>query len=203
MPLQYRNLTRWKFSNSAPKPEYKPQKPIPATPEPEILYYCLFLPEYPGEYKSTSVSFRYTLESNQTQASKVGHYNAMSVRTLTNSDCTRIKNTYLMLKGFRTPNDKDSNDVQTSEIVRDLKRMYLEEYEITKIDDNGKNIGALSGQLHYQDEGTGTTTTVPRLIFPISDATGVWSKYKGGHIDWTYDNTENYLRTLVLYLPSS
>jgi hypothetical protein len=179
------------------------------TAVPFELYYSLYLPEYTdvvAKRKHTSVSFQYILNSNQSQASEVGHYNAMSVRVLTNSDGTqRMNDMYLMFKGFRTPSDADSNhrDEDGNIIKRDVKRMYLEEYEITKLDENGINIGGLSGQLHYQDGGSGTTTSVPRLFFPISHAYGIYENYKNGYIDWNYDNTGLYLRKLIVNPPGN
>ena len=182
-------------------------KEVPVEPKKEIpdlvLYYCLFLPAYPGEYVSTSVSTTYVAESKQTQASKVGHYNAISVRTLCTKDGVAIPNEYIMFKGFRTPNDEDSNEmvVNGEPIIRNVKRMYFEEFEITILDDEGNNIGGLGGQLHYQDEGTGTTTSVPVLNFPIMQAYGIYSEYLHGNINWQYDNEGIYLRTLTVSPP--
>ena len=183
-------------------------KEVPVEPKKEIpdlvLYYCLFLPAYPGEYVPTSVSTKYVAESKQTQASKVGHYNVMSVRNLCNKDGVAIPNSYLLLKGIRTPSGKDSEDFDATgkPIIRDVLRMYFEEYEITVIDGEGKNIGGLGGQLHYQDGGPGTTTSVPILNFPISQAYGIYSEYLHGNINWSYDNEGIYLRTLTVSPPS-
>jgi len=197
-----------KLLNENPLFDAPPVKP-PVTINHFELYYTLYLPEYTENIikrKSSSVSFKYVLDSSQSQASGIGHYNAMSVRTLTNYDGTqRMKNMYITFKGFRSPNDVDSNekDEKGTIIKRDLKRLYLEEYEITKTDDNGVNIGGLSGQLQYQDEGTGTATSVSRLIFPISHAYGIWEKYKGGYIDWLYDNSGLYFRKLIVNPPGN
>ena len=189
-----------------PEPEHEPEPEPEPQHEPPIdivLNYCLFLPAYPDAYVPTSVSFKYALDSNQSLASKVGHYNAMSVRTLCTKDGVAIPNEYIMFKGFRTPNDEDSNelDVNGEPIIRNVKRMYFEEFEITMIDDEGNNIGGLGGQLHYQDEGTGTTTSVPILNFPISQAYGIYSEYLHGNINWLYDNEGIYLRTLTVSPP--
>ena len=197
-----------KLLNENPLFDAPTAKP-PVTINPFELYYTLYLPEYTENIikrKSSSVSFKYVLDSSQSQASGIGHYNAMSVRTLTNSDGTqRMKNMYITFKGFRSPNDVDSNEKDENGVLikRDLKRLYLEEYEITKTDDNGVNIGGLSGQLQYQDEGTGTATSVSRLFFPISHAYGIWEKYKGGYIDWHYDNSGLYLRKLTVNPPGN
>jgi hypothetical protein len=197
-----------KLLNENPLLDASPTKP-PVKINPFELYYTLYLDEYTESIKkrkTSSVSFKYVLDSSQSQASGIGHYNAMSVRTLTNSDGTqRIKNMYIMFKGFRSPNDVDSNEKDENGVIikRDLKRLYLEEFEITKTDDNGVNIGGLSGQLQYQDEGTGTATSVSRLIFPISYAYGIWKEYKGGYIDWQYDNSGLYLRKLTVNPPDN
>lgn len=173
------------------------------------LYYTLYLPEYTdaiSKRKATSVSFKYFLDSNQSQAAAVGHYNAMSVRTLSNFDGTqRIKNMYIMFCGFRSPADPDSNDKDNNGkiIQRDLRRMYLETFEITRVDDNGVSIGGMSGQLHYRDEGSGTATSAPKLVFPISHAYGIWENYKNGYIDWNYENSGLYLRRLVVNPPGN
>ena len=130
----------------------------------------------------------------------------MSVRVLSNSDGTqRMKNMYIMFKGFRTPKDADSNEKDSDGkiITRDLRRMYFEEYEITQLDDNGVNIGGLNGQLHYQDEGSGTATSVSKLIFPISNAYGIWKNYKNGHIVWNYNNSGLFLRKLIVNPPGN
>ena len=182
-------------------------KEVPVEPKKEIpdlvLYYCLFLPAYPGEYVPTSVSTKYMVESKQTQASKVGHFNAISVRTLCTEDGVAIPNSYILLKGIRTPGDVDSGELDANgkPIIRDVQRMYFEEFEITILDDEGTNIGGLGGQLHYQDEGTGTTTSVPILNFPISQAYGIYSEYLHGNINWQYDNEGIYLRTLTVSPP--
>tara|TARA_R110002074_G_C12231780_1_gene638338 strand:+ start:60 stop:710 length:651 start_codon:yes stop_codon:yes gene_type:complete len=182
-------------------------KEVPVEPKKEIpdlvLNYCLFLPAYPGEYVPTSVSTKYVVESKQTQASKVGHFNSISVRTLCNIDGSSISNSYILLKGIRTPGDVDSGDLDANgkSIIRDVKRMYFEEFEITVIDDEGKNIGGFGGQLQYQDEGTGTTTSVPLLTFPINQAYGKYSEYIHGEIVWQYDNEGIYLRTLTVSPP--
>ena len=182
-------------------------KEVPVEPKKEIpdlvLNYCLFLPAYPGEYVPTSVSTKYVVESKQTQASKVGHFNSSSVRVLCNKDGVAIPNSYILLKGIRTPGDQDSGDLDANgkPIIRDVKRMYFEEFEITMIDDEGKNIGGLGGQLHYQDEGTGTTTSVPVLTFSINHAHGIHSEYIHGEIVWQYDNEGIYLRTLTVSPP--
>lgn len=197
-----------KLLNENPLLDEPATKP-PVKINPFELYYTLYLAEYTESIKkrkTSSVSFKYVLDSSQSQASGIGHYNAMSVRTLTNSDGTqRMKNMYIMFKGFRSPNDVDSNEKDENGVIikRDLKRMYLEEFEITKTDDNGANIGGLSGQLQYQDEGTGTATSVSRLIFPISHAYGIWKEYKGGYIDWQYDNSGLYLRKLTVNPPGN
>jgi len=197
-----------KLLNENPLLDEPATKP-PVKINPFELYYTLYLSEYTENIikrKTSSVSFKYVLDSSQSQASGIGHYNAMSVRTLTNSDGTqRIKNMYIMFKGFRSPNDVDSNEKDENGVIikRDLKRLYLEEFEITKTDDNGVNIGGLSGQLQYQDEGTGTATSVSRLIFPISHAYGIWEKYKGGYIDWQYDNSGLFLRKLIVNPPGN
>lgn len=187
------------------KPTIKPSEKI----NPFELYYTLYLPQYSdaiSKRRSTSVSFKYVLDSTQSQAAGVGHFNAMSVRTLSNSDGTqRMKNMYIMFKGFRTPNDADSNEKDNNGniIQKDLRRMYLEEYTITKFDDNGVNIGGISGQLHYRDEGSGTATSVSKLIFPIYNAYGIWENYKNGYIDWNYDNSGLYLRKLIVNPPGN
>lgn len=197
-----------KLLNENPLLDAPSTKP-PVKINPFELYYSLYLYEYTESIKkrkTSSVSFKYLLDSSQSQASGIGHYNAMSVRALTNSDGSqRIRNMYITFKGFRSPNDVDSNEKDENGVIikRDLKRLYLEEYEITKIDDNGVNIGELSGQLQYQDEGTGTATSVSRLIFPISHACGIWKEYKGGYIDWHYDNTGLYLRKLIVNPPDN
>ena len=182
-------------------------KEVPVEPKKEIpdlvLNYCLFLPAYPGEYVPTSVSTKYVVESKQTQASNVGHFNAISVRTLCTEDGVAIPNSYILLKGTRTPGDVDSGDLDANgkPIIRDVKRMYFEEFEITVIDDEGKNIGGFGGQLHYQDEGTGTTTSVPLLTFSINNAHGIYREYIHGEIVWQYDNEGIYLRTLTVSPP--
>ena len=170
-----------------------------------VLYYSLFLPAYqPNKNIPTSNSFKYIIESNQSQTSGKGHYNAMSVRTLCKKDGSSIINSYIMFKGFRTPGDTDSKELDdfNNPIIRSLKRMYFEEYEITIIDENGKNIGGIGGQLQYQDEGVGTATSVPELTFPINQAYGIYSKYQHGNINWKYDNTGIYLRTLTISPPN-
>ena len=189
--------------NKEEHPEPEPE-PEPEPPTDVVLYYCLFLPAYPDSFVPTSVSFKYTLESNQSQAASVGHYNAMSVRVLCNKDGEPTPNKYILFKGFRTPNDDDSGDLDVNDqpIIRNVKRMYFEEYEITILDDEGNNIGGLGGQLHYQDEGTGTTTSVPELNFPISHSYGIYSEYLYGNIKWQYDNEGIYLRTLTISRPS-
>jgi hypothetical protein len=177
----------------------EPKKEIPDL----VLNYCLFLPAYPGEYVPTSVSTQYTVESKQSQVAKIGHYNASSVRVLCNKDGVAIPNEYIMFIGFRTPNDQDSGDLDANgnTIIRNVKRMYFEEFEITILDDEGNNIGGLGGQLHYQDEGTGTATSVPVLNFPIMQAYGIYSEYLHGNINWQYDNEGIYLRTLTVSPP--
>ena len=168
-----------------------------------ILNYCLFLPDYPNKFISSAVSFKHSFESKQS----LGHYNSMSVRTLCDNDGNSIENQYIMFKGFRTPNDEDSNNLDENGelIVRNVKRMYFEEYEITVVNDKGINVGGLGGQLHYQDEGNGekinTLTTVDTLNFPITQAYGIYREYMGGNINFVYDNVGIYLRTLTVSPP--
>ena len=182
-------------------------KEVPVEPKKEIpdlvLNYCLFLPAYPDEYVPSSVSTRYMVESKQSQVAKIGHYNGSGVRVLCNKDGVAIPNEYIILIGFRTPNDQDSGELDANgkPIIRNVKRMYFEEFEITILDDEGNNIGGLGGQLHYQDEGTGTATSVPILNFPISQAYGIYSEYLHGNINWQYDNEGIYLRTLTVSPP--
>jgi hypothetical protein len=164
------------------------------------FYYCLALPEYLPEFKATSASFKYVLDSQQSTAPIVGGFNAMSVRNMTDVNGTRDKNTILMFKGFRTPADTDGElDVSGNIVVRDLKRMYYEEYEVTSLDDKDNVIGSFGGQLHYVDSGDGTATQVPRLTFPITYATGIWKEYSGGYIDWKYFNTGLFLREMTMH----
>jgi len=108
----------------------------------EYIYYCLALPEYLPEFKATSASFKYVLDSQQSTAPSVGGYNAMSVRTMTDVNGTRDKNTILMFKWFRTPADTDGELDVSGNIVRDLKRIYYEEYEVTSLDDKDNVIGS-------------------------------------------------------------
>ena len=82
------------------------------------------------------------LDSQQSTAPSVGGYNAMSVRTMTDVNGTRDKNTILMFKGFRTPADTDGELDVSGNIVRDLKRIYYEEYEVTSLDDKDNVIGS-------------------------------------------------------------
>ena len=143
-------------------------KEVPVEPKKEIpdlvLNYCLFLPAYPDEYVPSSVSTRYMVESKQSQVAKIGHYNGSGVRVLCNKDGVAIPNEYIILIGFRTPNDQDSGELDANgkPIIRDVQRMYFEEFEITILDDEGTNIGGLGGQLHYQVEGTGTWSNTNR-----------------------------------------
>ena len=83
----------------------------------------------------------------------------------------------------------------------------MEKYHITKIDPITKrSVAQLGGNLQYTDGGgTGATTCIPRLIFPIHYALGAWKFLKNGHIEWNYDNSKdsNYKRELRFFTKNS
>ena len=177
-------------------------KQEPSDQEKLTLYYCLLLKEYDQPVYSIA-SFSYLLNSSQSLDVNTGHSNAMNVATLTDEQCNPLVHQTISIKGFRTPGDADANqfDENGSLIVRNLSRMYLEEYVITFYDkETKKNIGGISGALSYVDDGDGIETTVSNLTFPISGAYGVLEKFLNGKIEWTYYNEHpNLLRKLELF----
>ena len=89
-------------------------------------------------------------------------------------------------------------------IDRNLKdSLYLEKYHITKIDPVTKiTVADIGGSLQYTDgSGGGSTTCIPRLIFPIHYASGEWKHLRDGYIEWNYNNTKetNYIRELRFF----
>ena len=113
---------------------------------------------------------------------------------------------YIMIDGVRTPNDKNAlqTDKDGNIIDRNLKdSLYMEKYHITKIDPITKrSVAQLGGKLQYTDgNGTGSTTCIPRLIFPIHYASGEWGPLQNGYIEWNYDNKKetDYKRELRFF----
>jgi len=173
-------------------------------PEPQTVYHYLYLPEYGSDSSTrqvTSHSFKNQIISNQSTAYG-GHRNVTSVRAMTDEYGNRDPNTIILIKGLRTPADEDGNvDSNGNTIVRDLLRMYYEDYEITSLHPITKaTIGSLTGSLHYVDIGDSTATTTPFQTFPINNATGIWKDYKNGYIKWFYhNNTPLFRRKLIVY----
>ena len=79
----------------------------------------------------------------------------------------------------------------------------MEKYHITKIDPITKrSVAQLGGKLQYTDgNGTGSTTCIQRLIFPIHYASGEWGPLQNGYIEWNYDNKKetDYKRELRFF----
>jgi hypothetical protein len=111
-----------------------------------------------------------------------------------------------MIDGVRTPNDEKAlqTDKEGKIIDRNLKdSLYREIYQITKIDPITKvTLAQLGGRLQYTDgSGTGSTTCLERLIFPINSASGEWTPLQNGYIEWNYNNKKetNYKRELRFF----
>ena len=183
----------------------KNEKDIPSF----TLYYSLALPKY-DYFVSSSISFKDIIDSYQSKDAKSGCFTATSVRCMTDENGDPMDGMYIMIEGVRTPND--NNALQTDKdgniIDRNLKdSLYMEKYHITKIDPITKrSVAQLGGNLQYTDGGgTGATTCIPRLIFPIHYALGAWKFLKNGHIEWNYDNSKdsNYKRELRFFTKNS
>ena len=169
------------------------------------MYYCLALPQY-DYFVSSSISFKDIIDSYQSKDAKSGCFTATSVRSMTDENGDPMDGMYIMIDGVRTPNDK--NALQTDKdgkiIDRNLKdSLYMEKYHITKIDPSTKrSVAQLGGNLQYTDgSGTGATTCIPRLIFPIHYASGEWAPLENGYIEWNYDNKKetDYKRELRFF----
>lgn len=182
--------------------------PMDITNSPSLtLYYCLALPAYQNEYfVSSAISFIDLIDSYQSKEKAKGIFNVTSTRCLTDKNCSPIDGMYITIQGIRTPND--TNALQTDRdgniIDRNLKdSLYLEKYHITKIDPVTKiTVADIGGSLQYTDgNGGGSTTCIPRLIFPIHYASGEWKYLRDGYIEWNYNNTKetNYLRELRFF----
>ena len=172
------------------------------------LYYCLELPAYQNKYfVSSAISFMNLIDSYQSKEKAKGIFNATSTRCMTDQNCSPIDGIYITIQGFRTPNDRNAlqKDRDGNIIDRNLKEsLYLEKYHITKIDPITKQtVADIGGILQYTDgNGGGSTTCVPRLIFPIHYASGEWKNLRDGYIEWNYDNRKetNYRRELRFFL---
>ena len=169
------------------------------------MYYCLALPQY-DYFVSSSISFKDIIDSYQSKDGKTGCFTATSVRCMTNENGDPIDGMYIMIDGVRTPNDKNAlqTDRDGNIIDRNLNdSLYMEKYHITKIDPITKrSVAQLGGNLQYTDgSGTGATTCIPRLIFPIHYASGEWAPLQNGYIEWNYDNKKetNYKRELRFF----
>ena len=169
------------------------------------MYYCLALPEY-DYFVSSSISFKDIIDSYQSKDAKSGCFTATSVRCMTDENGDPMDGMYIMIEGVRTPNDKNAlqTDKDGNIIDRNLKdSLYMEKYHITKIDPITKrSVAQLGGNLQYTDgSGTGATTCIPRLIFPIHYASGEWTPLEKGYIEWNYDNKKetDYKRELRFF----
>ena len=169
------------------------------------MYYCLALPQY-DYFVSSSISFKDIIHSYQSKEEKSGCFTATSVRCMTNENCVPMDGIYIMIDGIRTPNDQNAlqTDKNGNTIDRNIKDpLFMEKYHITKIDPNTKrSVAQLGGNLQYTDgSGTGSTTCIPRLIFPIHYASGEWSHLQNGYIEWNYDNKKetDYRRELRFF----
>ena len=169
------------------------------------MYYCLALPQY-DYFVSSSISFKDIIDSYQSKEEKSGCFTATSVRCMTNENCVPMDGIYIMIDGIRTPNDQNAlqTDKNGNIIDRNIKDpLFMEKYHITKIDPNTKrSVAQLGGNLQYTDgSGTGSTTCIPRLIFPIHYASGEWSHLQNGYIEWNYDNRKetDYKRELRFF----
>lgn len=171
------------------------------------MYYCLALPAYQNEYfVSSAISFMNLIDSYQSKEKVNGIFNATSTRSITDKNCSPIDGMYITIEGFRTPNDKNAlqKDRDGNPIDRNLKdSLYFEKYHITKIDRVTKQtVADIGGSLQYTDgDGRGSTTCIPRLIFPIHYASGEWKNLRDGYIEWNYNNTKetNYIRELRFF----
>ena len=169
------------------------------------MYYCLALPQY-DYFVSSSISFKDIIDSYHSKDAKSGCFTATSVRCMTDENGDPIDGMYIMIDGVRTPNDKNAlqTDKDGNIIDRNLKdSLYMEKYHITKIDPITKrSVAQLGGNLQYTDgSGTGATTCIPRLIFPIHYASGEWAPLQNGYIEWNYDNKKetDYKRELRFF----
>jgi hypothetical protein len=169
------------------------------------MYYCLALPQY-DYFVSSSISFKDIIDSYQSKEAGSGCFTATSVRCITDENCTPIDGLYIMIDGVRTPNDEKAlqTDKEGKIIDRNLKdSLYREIYQITKIDPITKvTLAQLGGRLQYTDgSGTGSTTCLERLIFPINSASGEWARLQNGYIEWNYNNKKetNYKRELRFF----
>jgi len=169
------------------------------------LYYCLALPAY-KYFVSSAISFIDLIDSYQSKEKANGIFTVTSTRCMTDQNCTPIDGIYLTIEGFRTPNDTNAlqTDKEGNIIDRNLNdSLYLEKYHITKIDPVTKiTVADIGGSLQYTDgNGGGSTTCVPRLIFPIHYASGEWKHLRDGFIEWNYNNTKesNYIRELRFF----
>lgn len=172
------------------------------------LYYCLALPAYKEQYfVSSSISFQNLIDSYQSKEKNNGIFTTTSTRSITDKNCSPIDGMYITIEGFRTPNDKNAlqKDRDGKIIDRNLKdSLYLEKYKITKIDRVTKQtVADIGGSLQYTDgSGSGPTTCIPRLNFPIHYASGEWKHLRDGYIEWNYDNSKetNYIRELRFFM---
>jgi hypothetical protein len=169
------------------------------------MYYCLALPQY-DYFVSSSISFKDIIDSYQSKDAKSGCFTATSVRCMTDENGDPMDGMYIMIDGVRTPNDKNAlqTDKDGNIIDRNLKdSLYMEKYHITKIDPITKrSVAQLGGNLQYTDgNGKGSTTCIPRLIFPIHYASGEWAPLENGYIEWNYDNKKetDYKRELRFF----